>query len=86
VIDDGVTGFVVGDLDAAVRATVSAGELDRRRVRDVFEKRFSASRMAADYLAVYERLIGRPTPPVGAPARAASDNGNRRHLAAGTLP
>ena len=69
VIDDGVTGFVVDDLDGAVRATASVGELDRRRVRERFEERFSASRMAADYLAVYERLVERSTLPAGAPAR-----------------
>jgi glycosyltransferase involved in cell wall biosynthesis len=79
VIDDGVTGFVVGSLDEAVRATVSAGELDRRRVREAFEARFSASRMAAGYLAVYERLVGRHSRSVGTPSRVASDNGTRRH-------
>ncbi|TIO99373.1 MAG: glycosyltransferase family 4 protein, partial [Mesorhizobium sp.] len=32
--------------------------LERRQVRVVFEKRFSATRMARDYLAAYMRLIG----------------------------
>jgi glycosyltransferase involved in cell wall biosynthesis len=81
VIDDGVTGFVVDDLDAAVRATEAAGELDRRRVRERFEARFGASRMAADYLAVYERLVGRQTLPAGPPSHAPSGNGSRRHQA-----
>ena len=58
VIDDGVTGFVVDNMDDAVRAVGRAGELDRRRCRAVFETRFSADRMAHDYLAVYKRLIG----------------------------
>ena len=62
VIDDGMTGFVVGDLDEAVRATASLEQLDRHRIRDVFESRFSASRMAADYVAVYERLLGQQAP------------------------
>jgi glycosyltransferase involved in cell wall biosynthesis len=81
VVDDGVTGFVVGDLDAAVRATERAGELDRRRVREVFEARFPVSRMAADYVAVYERLVGRPTSRVAAlaPTHAPSPTITRRH-------
>ena len=88
VIDDGVTGFVVGDLDEAVRAAGAAAELDRRRVRAVFESRFSASRMAADYLAVYERLVGRSTSAAGGPSHAPSGDGARRHQTAmaGALP
>ena len=33
-------------------------QIDRRKVRAVFEKRFSATRMGRDYLAAYARLIG----------------------------
>ena len=62
VIENGVTGMVVDDVDEAVAALPRVLELDRRRVRDATERRFSAERMAQDYLAVYERLIaaGRP--------------------------
>jgi glycosyltransferase involved in cell wall biosynthesis len=56
VIDDGVTGFVVNDVDEAVRAVGRLGELSRRRCRQVFEERFSDERMTRDYLAVYRRL------------------------------
>jgi glycosyltransferase involved in cell wall biosynthesis len=59
VMDDGVTGFVVDDVDEAVRAVGRAGELSRRRCREVFEQRFSVARMTRDYLAVYRRLAGR---------------------------
>jgi glycosyltransferase involved in cell wall biosynthesis len=55
IIDDGVTGFVVDDLDAAVRATRRAVELDRRACRESFERRFSVERMARDYLDLYAR-------------------------------
>jgi glycosyltransferase involved in cell wall biosynthesis len=82
VIDDGVTGFVVNDLDDAVRAVERAGELDRKRIREVFDKRFSAARMAADYLAVYERLVARKPRLSRLPALAApstNGNGNGRH-------
>ena len=57
VIDEGITGFVVDNIDDAVRAVNRIGELDRRICRRVFEKRFSAERMAHDYLAVYRRLL-----------------------------
>jgi glycosyltransferase involved in cell wall biosynthesis len=60
VIDDGVTGFVVDDVPSAVGAVRRLGSIDRRHCRDEFERRFSAERMARDYLAVYARLIGRP--------------------------
>ncbi|RUV93422.1 glycosyltransferase, partial [Mesorhizobium sp. M1A.F.Ca.IN.020.04.1.1] len=57
-IDQGVTGFVVDSVDDAVAAMPALLGLDRRQVRVVFEKRFSATRMARDYLAAYMRLIG----------------------------
>lgn len=60
VIDEGVTGFVVETVDEAVRAVDAAASLDRRRCRAVFEQRFSAQRMARDYVAVYRRLLDRP--------------------------
>jgi glycosyltransferase involved in cell wall biosynthesis len=58
VIDDGVSGFIVDSLDAAVDAVRGCGELDRARVRQCFERRFSAERMARDYVALYRRLAG----------------------------
>jgi glycosyltransferase involved in cell wall biosynthesis len=57
VMQDGVTGFIVNDIDEAVAAVPRIADLSRRRCREVFEKRFSAERMAADYLAVYQRLV-----------------------------
>ena len=58
VIEHGVTGMVVEDVDEAVDAIPTAIALPRDRVRKVTAERFAASRMAADYLAVYGRLIG----------------------------
>jgi len=56
VVDDGVTGYLVGSLDEAIRAVPQLLRLDRRGVRRRFEERFSAQRMASDYLDVYRSL------------------------------
>jgi glycosyltransferase involved in cell wall biosynthesis len=67
VIEDGVTGFIVDGLEDAIRAAARISTLSRKRCRHAFEQRFSASRMAADYLAVYQRLIdSKFTPPYAA--------------------
>jgi glycosyltransferase involved in cell wall biosynthesis len=57
VMDDGVTGFIVENEEQAAQAVGRVPELSRRRCRKVFEKRFSAARMARDYLRVYRKLI-----------------------------
>ena len=57
VIEEGVTGFVVDTVDEAIEAVDRIEELDRRRCRREFERRFSARRMATDYVALYERMI-----------------------------
>jgi glycosyltransferase involved in cell wall biosynthesis len=57
VIEPGVSGFIVEDVDAAVKATEAALSLSRRGCRDDFEARFTAERMAHDYVAAYEALI-----------------------------
>jgi glycosyltransferase involved in cell wall biosynthesis len=57
VIDEGVTGFLVADVEAAVKAVVRAAGLDRSAVRGVAERRFGAARMVDDYLALYGRLL-----------------------------
>src|SRR5262249_26509004 len=53
VIVHGVTGFVVDGEDGAVDALRRLNEIDRRRVRALFELRFSATAMARRYLALY---------------------------------
>lgn len=58
VMRDGVNGFVVNSIGAAVAAAGRLDSLDRRAVRDDFEARFSAERMAKDYVAAFERLLG----------------------------
>jgi glycosyltransferase involved in cell wall biosynthesis len=55
-IEPGVTGWIVDSIDAAVDALAQADAIDRATCRAVFEKRFTAERMARDYVAVYQRL------------------------------
>ncbi len=57
VIDEGVTGFIVDDLDDAIAAVGKLGELSRRAIRERFEERFSAARMARAYVDIYRNLI-----------------------------
>jgi glycosyltransferase involved in cell wall biosynthesis len=64
IIEDGLTGFVVEDVMSAAAAVRMAMDLPRDQIRVRFEQRFTARRMANDYLDVYRRLIfarrGRP--------------------------
>jgi glycosyltransferase involved in cell wall biosynthesis len=56
VVDDGVTGFVVDGEAEAIQAIGRLGELDRRQVRRRFEERFTARRMAEEYVGLYKAL------------------------------
>ncbi len=58
IVDQDVTGFIVHSIEGAVAAVPALIRLDRRQVRTVFERRFSARRMARDYVSAYMRLIG----------------------------
>jgi glycosyltransferase involved in cell wall biosynthesis len=57
VVDEGVTGFIVEDEKSAIGAVYRLPELSRAKVRKRFEERFTARRMAQDYLAVYRSLM-----------------------------
>ena len=56
VVDDGITGYVA-EPDDGLSAIHRAVMLDRRRVRQQFEKRFTAHRMAEDYIRLYENIV-----------------------------
>jgi glycosyltransferase involved in cell wall biosynthesis len=58
VVEDGVTGFIVEDEIGAIGAIDRLAQLPRDAIRRQFEQRFTARRMAQDYLAVYRGLIG----------------------------
>jgi glycosyltransferase involved in cell wall biosynthesis len=61
VIEDGVTGFIVRNEDEAAAALDRLPTLDPKRIRQRFEERFTARRMALDYLDVYHALTGNGT-------------------------
>jgi glycosyltransferase involved in cell wall biosynthesis len=56
VIDEGVTGFIVEDINGAIGAVDRLNHLSREKIRRRFEDRFTARRMALDYLSVYRDM------------------------------
>src|SRR5438477_5631113 len=88
IIDEGVTGHVVESLEEAIGALPQVLALDRRAVHRRFEERFTATRMAHDYVTVYRSMIGKPVARAregnvvsmpGARAQAGA-NGTRPHV------
>ena len=59
VIDHGVTGFIVDTMEEAIAAVGRIDELDRRKIRATFERRWTARRMAEDYVDLYEELVAK---------------------------
>jgi glycosyltransferase involved in cell wall biosynthesis len=57
IIDHGKTGFLVKGIEGAAAALKHISDIDRGVCRGQFEKRFSARRMARDYLRIYQRMI-----------------------------
>jgi hypothetical protein len=53
IIDDGVTGFLVSDVADAVAGVRRVSALNRVKVRETFERRFTIERVAADYMQIY---------------------------------
>ena len=64
IVEDGRTGFIVEDEISAVAAVERLASLDRAIVRREFEERFTARRMALDYLDAYRELIEAATPKI----------------------
>jgi glycosyltransferase involved in cell wall biosynthesis len=57
IIEDGLTGFIVEDEISAVGAVKRLTQLSRTAIRKRFEERFTARRMALDYVAAYRKLM-----------------------------
>lgn len=68
VIDEGESGFIVDNVEEAVAAVGQLDRLDRRRVRQTFDRRFTAERMVTHYLTIFRQLAGAEPVPI-APAR-----------------
>ena len=62
VVDDGLTGFIVEDEQGAIGAVDRLSQLSREKIRTQFERRFTARRMALEYLAAYRTLMERAAP------------------------
>ena len=75
IIDENVTGCIVDTVEEAVTALPRVIALDRKKVRERFERRFSATRMANDYVAVYRSLLGSSLGGRRGMTSIASDNG-----------
>lgn len=90
VVEDGVTGRIVGSVEEAIAAVPQVMAMDRRKVRRRFEERFTAERMARDYVALYARQaalaeVADAAPRVGArgTARGALDRDALLHRPSG---
>ncbi len=57
ILEDGVTGFTVSSQEEAVRAARNIHAIDRKGCREAFERRFTATHMAENYLRVYQQLL-----------------------------
>ena len=89
VIEDGVNGFIVSSEEEAIQAVKRVMTLDRRKVRQAFEKRFTARRMAEDYLHYYGQLVPHPLgirQPLGSFNPRSRRPKNRKKLVASSLP
>jgi glycosyltransferase involved in cell wall biosynthesis len=62
VVRDGTTGLLVSDAAAAVAAVAKLDGLDRAACRQDAVSRFGTDRMVADYLALFDEILGVKTP------------------------
>ena len=62
IIEDGLTGFIVEDINGAIGAVDRLPLLSREKIRRRFEKRFTARRMAQNYLSVYRSMTDSVAP------------------------
>jgi glycosyltransferase involved in cell wall biosynthesis len=64
VMEASESGYVVETIAEAAEAVVKAASLERARCRRVFDRRFTAARMAADYVALYEHVAASGAKPL----------------------
>jgi glycosyltransferase involved in cell wall biosynthesis len=63
VMQEGLTGFIVDDMDQAVAAVEKVASIERSACRNVFEKKFTATRMAERYVDLYQSMLDISLPP-----------------------
>ena len=61
IIRDGETGYIVEDIDGAINAVAAVATIDRSICRADVERRFTSTRMARDYVRVYEDILNGKT-------------------------
>jgi glycosyltransferase involved in cell wall biosynthesis len=79
IVDEGVTGFLVNDVDEMVARVAAARALDRARCRARAVERWSGTRMAREYLAVYEHAV-RMRPRASRPSHPIIEGGPRHSV------
>jgi len=70
VLENGVTGAIVHNEEEAIQAVSRIGDFDRKRIRAEFDRRFTAQRMAQNYLKLYAHLGRKRRLPVAAGVKA----------------
>ncbi len=58
IVDHKETGYICSTLDQAIEAVQLLDHIDRKQCRLTFERRFTAKRMASDYLDLYSQIVG----------------------------
>jgi glycosyltransferase involved in cell wall biosynthesis len=84
VIDHGVSGMIVSSVEEAIEAVRQIPLMNRRAVRNRFEKRFTAARMAADYIRTFEAQLHSKKPeslPIVLPQASRSSDGRMQDQA-----
>jgi glycosyltransferase involved in cell wall biosynthesis len=62
IVEHGVSGYIIENQEEALEAIKNIHRISRHAVRTAFERRFTACRMAQDYLAIYKHLIRKARP------------------------
>ena len=84
VIDHGVSGMIVSSVEEAIEAVRQIPLMNRRAVRTRFEERFTAARMAADYIRTFEAQLHSKKPeslPIVLPQASRSSDGRMQDQA-----
>ena len=59
IIRDGETGYLVEDIDGAINAVTAVRTIDRAICRADVEKHFTSTRMASEYVRIYQQILNR---------------------------